>query len=152
MLLPSYLSNLVPTQHLPQAQTWWEQLPQSVQTEIEQFYLDVDPLEPLLSKARKVLKRDTKYLMHYEATEEANLTFPNQDYYEYLINHEVYLEVRGRSAHICRVHPSLRAYLILGFLPSTFVCPLQQSECVMTHQVHLTIKASLVRLQLSPLA
>jgi hypothetical protein len=52
------------------------------------------------------------------------------DFYEYLVNHEVYLE-DGRAAHICSAHPAARAVLAAGRIPAGFRCPRADASCPM---------------------
>jgi len=54
----------------------------------------------------------------------------NVDFYEYLVNHELWLE-DGRKFHICSAHPEARARLRCGRIPATFQCPLASAACPM---------------------
>ena len=58
--------------------------------------------------------------------------FPSLDFYEYLINHEVYLhELDGTRHHICSAHERARETLRAGLIPATFSCPLAKEGCPM---------------------
>jgi hypothetical protein len=65
-----------------------------------------------------------------EETEETSETFANIDFYEYLVNHEVFLE-DGRSFHICSAHPAARAALAAGHIDAAFRCPRADAACPM---------------------
>jgi hypothetical protein len=52
------------------------------------------------------------------------------DFYEYLVNHEIFLE-DGRPYHICSAHPEARAAVNAGHVPATFHCPRGIAECPM---------------------
>jgi hypothetical protein len=52
------------------------------------------------------------------------------DFYEYLINHEVFLE-DGRTFHICSAHPDARACIMRGHIPGDFSCPRDDAACPM---------------------
>lgn len=54
----------------------------------------------------------------------------NVDFYEYLVNHELWLE-DGRGFRICSAHPEARALLRRGRIPATFECPRATTECPM---------------------
>lgn len=50
------------------------------------------------------------------------------DFYEYLVNHEVYLE-DGRQFRICSAHPQARAALERGAVRHDFRCPRGEGAC-----------------------
>ena len=52
------------------------------------------------------------------------------DFYEYLVNHEIYIN-DGPMYHICSAHPEARAAISKGRIPATFVCPRREKECPM---------------------
>jgi len=52
------------------------------------------------------------------------------DFYEYLVNHEVFLD-DGRTFHICSAHPEARACLATGCIPASFRCPRADVTCPM---------------------
>jgi hypothetical protein len=52
------------------------------------------------------------------------------DFYEYLVNHEIYLE-DARPFHICSAHPEARAVLRAGYVPPDFRCPRDEAGCPM---------------------
>lgn len=54
----------------------------------------------------------------------------SNEFYEYLVNHEVTLE-DGTRRHICRAHPRARAVLASGRIPAGFTCPLAHDACPM---------------------
>lgn len=54
----------------------------------------------------------------------------NVDFYEYLVNHEVYL-VDAPPMHICTAHPAARAALAKGHVRASFECPRGERACPM---------------------
>jgi hypothetical protein len=55
---------------------------------------------------------------------------PNVDFYEHLVNHELWLD-DGPSFHICTAHSAARAAVSRGLLPASFACPLSDAQCPM---------------------
>jgi hypothetical protein len=68
------------------------------------------------------------------------------DFYEYLVNHEIYID-DGPKFHICTAHPDARAAVAAGHIPAAFRCPRDEGECPMRslldlspgRDVHLTL-------------
>lgn len=54
----------------------------------------------------------------------------HDDFYEYLVNHEVYLP-DAPPVHICTQQPAAKAAVTSGFISSGFVCPLAHDACPM---------------------
>ncbi len=52
------------------------------------------------------------------------------DLYEYLVNHELWLE-DGRRYHICTAHDGARTVLLRGRIPAGFRCPRGEATCPM---------------------
>jgi len=52
------------------------------------------------------------------------------DYYEYLVNHEIYLD-DGRRFFICSAHPAARGAVARGRVAANFVCPRGDVACPM---------------------
>jgi hypothetical protein len=52
------------------------------------------------------------------------------DFYEYLVNHEIYLE-DGPLLRICTSHPEARANVARGLIPACFECPRGEPACPM---------------------
>jgi hypothetical protein len=58
--------------------------------------------------------------------------FWHDDYYDYLVNHEVYLfQVPGHVVHVCTAHPLAAAAARAGCIPTGFSCPLRRPDCPM---------------------
>jgi hypothetical protein len=53
-----------------------------------------------------------------------------RDLYEYLVNHELWLE-DGRRYHICTAHEVARKVLLRGRIPGAFRCPRGERACPM---------------------
>jgi hypothetical protein len=54
----------------------------------------------------------------------------HDDFYEYLINHEVIIE-SYKGPHICTAEPEARAAAKAGFIPADFTCPIENQDCLM---------------------
>jgi hypothetical protein len=54
----------------------------------------------------------------------------SSDFYEYLVNHEIYLD-DGPELRICSAHAEARAVIANGRIPATFGCPRNEKECPM---------------------
>ena len=63
-----------------------------------------------------------------EASEARDAADETTDFYEYLVNHELYLE-DGRGFRICSAHPDARSILARGLVPASFACPLENAAC-----------------------
>jgi hypothetical protein len=63
--------------------------------------------------------------------DESKDTFPNIDFYEYLVNHEIYLKEFHHLFHVCSAHEHARATLRKGLIPASFSCPFAKTECPM---------------------
>jgi hypothetical protein len=73
---------------------------------------------------------------------------PADDFYEYLVNHEIYID-DGPRFHICTAHPDARAAAAAGHIPAAFRCPRGETECPMRTLLDLCpgrdVRLSLVR-------
>ncbi len=54
----------------------------------------------------------------------------SDDFYEYLVNHEIFLE-DATPLHICSAHPEARRVLSRGHVPHDFRCPRADLACPM---------------------
>ena len=59
-----------------------------------------------------------------------NETPSSDDFYEYLVNHEIFLEDET-PRHICTAHPEARRVLSTGHVPHDFRCPRADLTCPM---------------------
>ncbi|ABC27338.1 hypothetical protein HCH_00428 [Hahella chejuensis KCTC 2396] len=125
-----FLEGVVPARH-GEVEDWWARLGDSLQSEIIAFWQgDADsPLQKTIANVREYLVVSR---LHEENEQDAELEldYPNREFYEYLVNHEIYLDVFDKRFHICRAHKAIREKLLLGRLPTDFVCPFMRSECV----------------------
>ena len=65
-----------------------------------------------------------------EELQETEDEFPN-DFYEYLVNHEIFLVDLQRTFHICTRHPEAQRAIRRGRIPAGFSCPFRSQECPM---------------------
>ena len=68
-------------------------------------------------------------------------------FYDYLVNHEIFLSEKPRF-HICVRHPVARQAVERGLIPADFECPFGDSECQMRKVLDLSPGKSL-RLRLA---
>lgn len=68
-------------------------------------------------------------------------------FYDYLVNHEIFLSEKPRF-HICTRHPVARQAIQRGLIPADFQCPFGDSECQMRKVLGLSPGKSL-RLRLA---
>jgi hypothetical protein len=80
--------------------------------------------------------------------EPGEVSEPADDFYEYLVNHEIYID-DGPKYHICLAHPDARAAVAAGHIPAGFRCPRGEKECPMRTLLDLCpgwdVRLSLVR-------
>lgn len=76
--------------------------------------------------------------------------FWHSDYYEYLVNHEIYL-FDAPGVHICTRHPVAETAARSGVIPHDFCCPLRSTDCPMRRLLNISPDKSL-RLSVSLLA
>ncbi|MES2695208.1 MAG: hypothetical protein V4773_17165 [Verrucomicrobiota bacterium] len=65
-----------------------------------------------------------------EGDSEDRSTLWHNDFYDYLVNHEIYI-LRETPFHICTRHPAAQAAIRAGVIPAGFACPLAQDDCPM---------------------
>jgi hypothetical protein len=80
--------------------------------------------------------------------EPGEVSEPANDFYEYLVNHEICID-DGPKYHICSAHPDARAAVGAGYIPAGFRCPRGEKECPMRSLLALCpgrdVRLSLVR-------
>ncbi len=117
---------------------FWRGLDGAVQAELDLLYDERAESSAYLNKGvsgervrwQKLAIRTEGRLVTHEDSEPKD-TFPNIDFYEYLVNHEIYLHEFDRVFHICSAHEQARAVLRAGFIPASFSCPFAKSDCPM---------------------
>ncbi len=117
---------------------FWRGLDGAVQAELDRLYDERAESSAYLNKGapgegvswQKLAVRTEGRLVTHEDSEPKD-TFPNIDFYEYLVNHEIYLHELDRVFHICSAHEQARMVLRAGFLPASFSCPFAKVECPM---------------------
>jgi len=68
--------------------------------------------------------------------------FWHNDYYDYLVNHEIYL-FQVPVFHICTRHPVAAAAARVGVVPHDFACPFASGDCPMGQLLRLSPGKSL---------
>ena len=117
---------------------FWRGLDGVVQTELDLLYDERAESSAYLNKGTpgegatwlKLAVRTEGRLVTHEDGEPKD-TFPNIDFYEYLVNHEIYLHELDGVFHICSAHEQARAVLRAGFIPASFSCPFAKIDCPM---------------------
>ncbi len=104
-----------------EVQEWWDELTTGERKDLLDSY-----------RAEPYPKNCLPYREPEEEPEtEIEGVFVN-DWYEYLVNHEMFAEP-PRTFHICTSHPLARRVQVNGVLPFDFVCPLDHAaaQCPM---------------------
>ena len=97
--------------------------------EIAAFWRDLAPAE-----RRRLSRRASPpvaVMARFEDPEARTDDDDISDFYEYLVNHEVFLE-DGRRFHICTAHPAARSAVARGVIDARFECPRGELACPMT--------------------
>lgn len=137
-LLNEFQSIMSTSEH-PALLSWWQNLGPALQAELAAFAkAGAENTHELTAINQELAEREQRKMRADEIRDLSHYDFPNQDYYENLIGHEVILCLRGPTFHICQAHPRLRCYLLLGFLPKNFNCFIDNPTCQM--QQHLQRK------------
>lgn len=128
--------NLLPASEHPALLSWWRNLGPALQAELAAFAnAGAENTRELAAINQELAEREQRMMIADELRDLSHYDFPNQDYYENLIGHEVILCLRGPTFHICQAHPRLRCYLLLGFLPKNFTCFIDKPACQMQHHL-----------------
>jgi hypothetical protein len=115
MNLPTMFREALANAGLRAVDEWWAQLDASSRTEALHLWHECSRAESGLAVRVEARFAD-------DSDEDAG-DFWHSDYYDYLVNHEIYLfEVPG--IHICTRHPLAAAAARAGFIPRDFSCPL----------------------------
>jgi hypothetical protein len=122
MTLPTMFGEALASAGLRAIDEWWAHLDASSRAEALQLWHQYSQAESGLAVHVEVRFADD--------SDEDTADFWHSDYYDYLVNHEMYLfEVPG--IHICTQHPLAAAAVRAGFTPHDFSCPLQAGDCPM---------------------
>ena len=136
-MLPEEYIKILPKEKEDEVVVWWNSLCGSIQQELVNFFEHGE--KDIIAMAQKVnhelhenviVELEADHIRDLEAYE-----FPNQDWYENLIGHDVYLCFRGPTFHICKAHKKLRLYLLLGLLPTVFRCFINNKMCIMEKEL-----------------
>lgn len=104
---------------------WWE-------------FLDEPSRMEALSLWHECRHTESDLAIRIEARlQEEPVGFWHNDFYEYLVNHEIYWP-QERTFHICTRHPVAAASARAGSIPHDFVCPFHSTNCPMRHLLSLS--------------
>jgi len=112
---------------MPNAKRFAEKLSDAQTAEVTEWWRRLAPLD------RRELRRGagrprTRVVARFVEPDDA--TEVSDDFYEYLVNHEIYID-DGPTYHICSAHPEARAVLTAGRIPKGFRCPRGEEVCPM---------------------
>src|SRR5262249_17976366 len=124
---------------MPAIEEWWTQLDDDGRADALQLWQDCGQTRAGIS-----VKVDASFLD--EAAEDGR-DFWHNDFYEYLVNHEIYVK-QMPVFHICPRHPAPREAARLGFIPHDFSCPFASGDCPMRKLLDIAPGKS-VRLRVS---
>jgi len=120
--LPLLLREVLDESGLADVETWWADLDTSAQIDILDLWSDC------ASYGGRV--RLQVEIHPVETGNEYADQFWNADFYEFLVNHEAYLE-REKKVHICTRHAAARTAVQSGAILPDFSCPLENRDCPM---------------------
>jgi hypothetical protein len=142
MILPMMFREALASAGLRAIDEWWAHLDSSSRSEALHLWHECSQAESKLAVRVEARFAD-------ESDENAG-DFWHSDYYDYLVNHEIYL-LDVPDVHICTQHPVAAAAARTGFIPHDFACPLQAGDCPMRRLLALAPGRSL-RLRVSVVA
>jgi len=104
---------------------WWADLPEPARGEVIELWQAASASQPCIARvaARFVDAEEEK-----EDDDRPDLW--HNAFYDYLVNHEVYL-LDEKGPHVCTQQPAARAAVEAGFIPSHFACPVAHTDCLM---------------------
>ncbi|MDB6109161.1 MAG: hypothetical protein JWR69_911 [Pedosphaera sp.] len=137
--IPVMLSETLSEFGVPAVDQWWAGLDEPARGEVIQLWLDASSGQPAVPYV------SARFVDATDPEESPELW--HDDFYEYLVNHEVYLLYQYRF-HICTQHPAARAAVASGFIPADFACPLAHQDCPMRQLLQLA-PGRAVRLRLA---
>jgi hypothetical protein len=132
---PGTLTERLTLTQLREVSTWWRHLTRK----------DRRSLSRLLDDPPRRLRLRLLGRIHTDAD-----PFPSEadDFYEYLVNHEITLD-DGRKFHICSAHEEARALVMNGVIPAGFVCPRAIAGCpmrtILDHTAGCSVRLEAVR-------
>lgn len=101
---------------------WWEDLDESGRRDVIELWQETALTGPVEVRVSGVfVDRDES---------EDSSAFWHNDFYEYLVNNEIYL-LDPIQAHVCTRHPLVRAAVQTGLIPDDFECPFSDGNCPM---------------------
>jgi hypothetical protein len=122
MILPTMFREALANAGLRAIDEWWAHLDASSRSEALQLWHECSHDESGLA-----VRVEARFA---DGPEEQMGDFRHSDYYDYLVNHELYF-YRARPFHICTRHPVAAAAVRAGFIPHDFSCPFQAGDCAM---------------------
>jgi hypothetical protein len=122
MTLPTMFREALASAGLRAIDEWWAHLDASSRSEALHLWNECNQAE--LGLAVRVEARFA------DEHEEETGDFWHSDYYDYLVNHEIYFH-REPVFHICTRHPVAAAAARAGFVPHDFTCPFEAPDCAM---------------------
>jgi hypothetical protein len=142
MTLPMMFREALASAGLRAIDEWWAHLDAPSRSEALQLWHECSQAESGLA-----VRVEARFA---EDHEEKAGEFWHSDFYDYLVNHELYF-FRERSFHICTRHPKVAGAVRAGFIPHDFTCPLESGDCAMRRLLALSPGKS-VRLGVSIVA
>ena len=131
--LPTQFEDAVPPAERADVQHWWQSLSEDTQREL------IDSLDSHWDHSRfiKAGKRGSTRWRRIPVRLQARFvdavddepTVWHSDFYDYLVNHEIYHVDLERMVHICTRHPLAAAAVRAGRISSQFQCPLADGNC-----------------------
>lgn len=124
--IPTKLSAYISDARKSEVQTWWDELATEEQDAIVKSYV----LERLHRQSPETLRFYGKFV---EGKEKPNQNeFWAVELFEYFVNHEIILKDGHKIYHVCHQQTEAITACKQGIIPTNFVCPLGETDCLMT--------------------
>ncbi len=101
---------------------WWDDLDESGRRDVIELWQETASAGPVEVRVLGV------FVDQGEPGDDSG--FWHNDFYEYLVNNEIYL-LDPIQAHVCTRHPLARAAVQRGLISEDFECPFLDSDCPM---------------------
>ncbi|WP_038168403.1 hypothetical protein [Verrucomicrobium sp. BvORR106] len=120
--LPLLLRETMSELGLDAVERWWEDLDESGRRDVIELWQETASAGPVEVRVSGV------FVDRGELGDDSG--FWHNDFYEYLVNNEIYL-LDPIQAHVCTRHPLARAAVQRGLIPDDFECPFSNGNCPM---------------------
>lgn len=125
--IPRQLRSLIPVRKILEVEDWWEKLSEENQLELQSIYDEGDERTEELVAIHLCGK-----FVEQEKEDRLDIFWINH-FYEYIINHEMFIEDNRPAwyGRICSANKEAEQVIRNGILPKEFICPESKKDCLM---------------------